>query len=36
MPQDVKEKRVFTYKLSYEEIDAVNRRAHGLRNEMHS
>jgi Lrp/AsnC family leucine-responsive transcriptional regulator len=26
MPQDVKEKRVFTYKLSYEEIDAVNRQ----------
>jgi len=26
MSQDVKGKRVFTYKLSYEEIDAVNRR----------
>jgi len=26
MAQDTKEKRVFTYKLSYEEIDAVNRR----------
>ncbi len=26
MSQGIKEKRVFTYKLSYEEIDAVNRR----------
>src|SRR5215469_8651941 len=26
MSQDVKGKRVFTYKLSYEKIDAVNRR----------
>src|SRR6266700_623020 len=26
MSQDVKGKRIFTYKLSYEEIDAVNRR----------
>src|SRR5215467_13073033 len=26
MAQDVKEKRIFTYKLPYEEIDAVNRR----------
>lgn len=26
MSQDVKEKRIFTYKLSYEGIDAVNRR----------
>src|SRR5712692_8237911 len=26
MSQDVKEKRIFTYKRSYEEIDAVNRR----------
>ena len=26
MPQDVKEKRLFTYKSSHEEIDAVNRR----------
>src|SRR5215472_3942151 len=26
MTQDVKEKRIFTYKRSYEEIDAVNRR----------
>src|SRR5215468_10365233 len=26
MAQDVREKRIFTYKLSYEEIDAVNRR----------
>ncbi len=26
MYQDVKEKRIFTYKRSYEEIDAVNRR----------
>src|SRR5215469_1517099 len=26
MAQDVKEKRIFTYRLSYEEIDAVNRR----------
>src|SRR5215467_13703297 len=26
MTQDIKEKRMFTYKLSYEEIDAVNRR----------
>src|SRR5712691_5193495 len=26
MAQDVREKRMFTYSLSYEEIDAVNRR----------
>src|SRR5215470_596186 len=26
MAQDTTEKRIFTYKLSYEEIDAVNRR----------
>jgi Lrp/AsnC family transcriptional regulator, leucine-responsive regulatory protein len=26
MSQDIKEKRMFTYKLAYEEIDAVNRR----------
>ena len=26
MAQDVREKRLFTYSLSYEEIDAVNRR----------
>jgi len=26
MTQDIKEKRMFTYKLSYKEIDAVNRR----------
>src|SRR5215467_96155 len=26
MTQDVREKRMFTYSLSYEEIDAVNRR----------
>jgi Lrp/AsnC family transcriptional regulator, leucine-responsive regulatory protein len=26
MSQDVKGKRIFTYKLSYEEIDAINRR----------
>ena len=26
MSQGIKEKRIFTYKLSYEEIDAVNRR----------
>lgn len=26
MAQDIKEKRIFTYKTSYEQIDAVNRR----------
>jgi Lrp/AsnC family leucine-responsive transcriptional regulator len=26
MSQDIKEKRMFTYKLAYEEIDTVNRR----------
>ena len=26
MSQDVKEKQIFTYKLSYEKIDAINRR----------
>ena len=26
MGQDIREKRIFTYKLSYEEVDSINRR----------